>query len=666
MSRKRWVVSAGDKQLASEISQICQVDILVALILVARGFTDPFEVDQLLDQEGQLDDPYELVDMEKAVNRIKKAITSGEKICVWGDYDADGITSTVMLYSYLKEKTNNVIYYVPEREEGYGLNNDGIKKLKDEKVELIVTVDNGITALEEIDYANSLGMQVVVTDHHLPSEKLPNAYAVVDPHRLDCTSSYKNYAGAGVAFKVICAMENKSGEQMALKYGDLAAVGTIADLMPLDGENRLIVKYGIELINSIREGFSAISEVSGFKKEITSTAVSFTIAPRLNAAGRVDSCQKAVELLLSKDKNEAISIAEQINQLNQLRQNIEKQVLSQAVEIIEKNNYMYDRVIVVEGNDWHHGIIGIVAARLCEMYSRPVIVLSDDKEFVSGSARSVGNFCLYDAIKSCEHLLYKFGGHAQAAGVTLVKENVEQFRQQINLFAKQRYGKMPFNEIVVDVKLKPNAFTPELVEAVGVLAPFGAGNPQPVYGLFNVKIEKITPVAQGKHLRIEVSKDGALTYVMAFSKRAEEFAFEVGDIVDMAISADLGEYMGKKQVSLTLKEIRYSGVDEEQFLDSIREYESFKRQEYEDVSSKITRKMVEDVYRVVRQGINIDSAKLCKKLDINYTQLMLCLDCLQEIEVIKNNSDQGVINTQRVEVQNKKELESSSTYIKAI
>lgn len=666
MSRKRWVVSAGDKFLAKEIAQECQIDVLVALILVARGYTDPFEVDQLLEQDGQLCDPYEFVDMEKAVERIKTAIENKEKICVYGDYDADGITSTVMLYSYLKEKTDNVLYYVPERAEGYGLNKNAIEKLKEENVDLIVTVDNGISANEEISFANSLGMQVIVTDHHLPGETLPDAYAIVDPHRKDCLSSYKNYAGAGVAFKFICALENKSGEQMATKYADLAAVGTIADLMPLDGENRLIVKYGIELINSIREGFNAISEVSGYKKEITSNAVSFTIAPRLNAAGRVGSCLKAVELLLTDSKSEAMSIAEQINELNQLRQSIEKQVFCEAVEIIEKNNYMYDRVIVVKGENWHHGIIGIVASRICEQYSCPSIVLSNDGIYASGSARSVGDFCLYDAIKSCEDLLYKFGGHAQAAGITLLKENVDKFRQQINLYAKQNYKKMPFNEITIDVKLKPSAFTPELIESLQVLAPYGAGNPQPVFGLFNMKIEKIVPVAQGKHLKIEASKDGDKAYVMAFSRTVDTFPFAVSDEVDMAISADVGEYMGKKQVNLVLKEIRYSNVDEDEYFDSIREYESFKREEYDEVTSKITRKTVEDVYRQVRCGINIDSAKLCKKLNISYAELMLSLDCLQEIGVIEKTGDMFTINAHSVSVENKKDLESSLTYTKAI
>ena len=670
MSRKRWVVPACDRQTAREIAEECDIDSLVALILVARGYADPFEVEEFLSDDQQLCDPFELIDMDKAVDRIHKALESGERICVYGDYDADGVTSTAMLYTYLKSKGAEVSYIVPEREENYGLNNNAIDKMAEDGVTLMITVDNGISAIEEIEYANSKGINVVVTDHHLPQSELPNAVAVVDPHRLDCPSSFKDYAGAGVCFKLLCALEGVSGEELYGSYVDLAAVGTIADVMPLVGENRIIVKRGVERLESNRVGLSAIIDAAGLRKRaINALAVSFGIAPRLNAAGRVGSCKRAVNLLIETDKKDAQLIAAEINQANVTRQSLERDISAQAVRLIEQQGLNFDRVIVVCGEGWHHGVIGIVASRICEKYGRPAIVLTDSGETVSGSARSTGDFSLYAAIDACSEVLERFGGHAQAAGLSMPKDNVDIFRKMINEYAAREYEDMPFAELKIDCKLKPSAFTVDMIHSLEALEPFGAGNAMPVFGLFQMRIDKITAVGSaGNHLRLELSRDSVSVSVMRFNCSLDDFGYKVGEVIDLAVSADINEFSGREQVSLTAKGVRASGVDDEALLMDIRLYERVKRGEslsgYEH-RCRLDRESVATVYKSVRNGFSGDVEALHSRLEGDcFAKLKLSLDVLKELGIIEYNEVDGVISVKVNNVNRKFELEESALYRK--
>lgn len=667
MSRKKWVVASCDREAAREIAGECDIDSLVALILVGRGYGDPFEVDELLNDDQQLCDPYELVDMDKAVARVKAALDSGERICVYGDYDADGVTSTAMLYTYLKSKGADVEYIVPEREENYGLNKGAVDRMSGDGVRLMITVDNGISAIDEIDYANSKGIDVVVTDHHLPQDRLPAAVAVVDPHRVDCPSSFKNYAGAGVCFKFICAMEGVPGENMCPQYADLAAIGTIADVMPLVNENRVIVRRGIERLLSARVGISAIVNAAALnKRHLSAVTVSFGIAPRLNAAGRVGSCDRAVRLLIENDPNKAAAIAADINQANVDRQSLERSISEQAIELIRQQSLNYDRVIVVCGNGWHHGVIGIVASRICDKFGKPAIVLSIDSDEASGSARSVGDFSLYDAISACSGLLNRFGGHAQAAGLSMPSDKVEEFRRKINAYAEAEYGDMPFNELRIDCKLRPSAFTTDMVRSLDVLAPFGMGNAVPVFGLFGMRLDRITAVgSNGNHLRLEISRDGMSVTVMCFSCPPERFGYEIGCLLDFAVTADVSEFSGREQVTITVKGVRPSGIDEDELLKEIRLYERLKRGEnisgFED-AFRITRDTVAAVYRAVRRGFDGAIEALLQRSKTGYLKLRLSLDVLSELGLAELKCDDDVVSVMLNGAERKFDLDESALY----
>lgn len=668
MSRKRWIVATGNRELARTIAEECDIDELVALILAARGYTDPFEVEEFLSDDQQLCDPFELADMDRAVERIQKALAAGEKICVYGDYDADGVTSTAMLYSYLRRKGADVMYMVPEREENYGLNRNAVDRMKAENVTLMITVDNGISALEEIAYSNAKGIDVVVTDHHLPQDELPAAVAVVDPHRADCPSHFKHYAGAGVCFKLICALEGVPGEEMCAQYADLAAVGTIADVMPLEGENRLIVRRGMECLEKARVGFTAVLEAAGLRRRgVSAVTVSFGIAPRLNAAGRVGSCTRAVKLLIEEDRAAADRIAQDINEANVQRQTLERTISEQAIALIEAQGLEYDRVIVVCGEGWHHGVIGIVASRICERYGRPAIVLSAEGDEASGSARSVGEFSLYSAIGACSEGLTRFGGHAQAAGLSLPLDHVGTFRRRINQYAAEEYGDMPFSPLKIDCKLRPTAFTPSMVRSLEVLAPFGTGNPVPVFGLFGMHIDRITPVGTGGgHLRLELSRDGVPATVMCFGRSASRFGYAVGDTVDLAVTAEVSEYSGREQVTLSVKGIRPSGVDEEQLLRDMRLYERVRRGEAPDGGEdrcRLTREDVAVVYRAVRNGFEGEMEALMNKMkEIGYARMRLCLDILAELKLISCKTDADTVCITPMVSAKKAELTDSSLF----
>ena len=661
MSRKRWLVAPYDKALASELAEECDIDALVALILVSRGLSDPFEVEEFLSDDQQLCDPFELLDMDKACERINTAIEQNEKICVYGDYDADGVTSTAILYTYLKSRGADVSYKVPERSEGYGISIAAVDLMHSEGVKLIITVDNGITAVKEVAHAASLGIDTVVTDHHLPQGQLPDAVAVVDPHREDCPSTFKEYAGAGVAFKVVCGLEGVSGEELCGLYADLAAIGTIADVMKLTDENRLIVKRGVENIEN-RAGVRAVMDVASLRKRgITATTVSYGIAPRLNAAGRVGSCLRAVRLLTEEDESAAAALAAEINEANALRQQLERDISDQAIALIEKEGMQYDRVIVVYGEGWHHGVIGIVASRICNRYGRPAIVLSNEDGIAVGSARSVGEFSLYDAISSCSHLLTRFGGHAQAAGVSLKMENVDEFRRAINQYAAERYDDMPFDVLNIDCRLRPTAFTPAMVHSLDALAPFGVGNPLPVFGLFDMTIDRITPVGNGGHLRLEVSRDGGSVNAMLFGCSADRLGYRKGDKVDLAVNAEISEYMGHEQVTITVKGIRPAGVDEDETLSQIRLFERLMRNE-DTGEATLSRDDIIKVYRAAQSGFSGNEEALAMQCSLGYFATRAAVEVLSQLGIISYTDDGGNLQLTLNAVEGKLQLENSEIY----
>ena len=643
MGYKKWQVRELDRNLAKNLAQECDVEPIVALIASSRGYSDPTDLEQFLSDEVIFSDSYELADIMHAADLVNMAIESDKKIAVFGDYDCDGVTATALLYRYLKTRNANCIYYIPDRfNEGYGMNCEAVKHLKNQDVEFIITVDNGISCIEEIELANELGITVVVTDHHLPGEILPNAAAVVDPHRKDCPSSFKTVCGAQVAFKLICVMEGKEPEELLHLYADILSVAVIADVMPLTYENRIIVKHGVEkLKTNPLIGLSALLNVAGVSHDnISASRVTFGICPRINAAGRMGNAARAVELLCCDNMLEALKIADEIDKENSLRQQTEREIFEQAVKSIEENNYKYDRVIVVDGEGWHHGVVGIVASRICEKYGSPCIVISSDGQTAHGSGRSFEGFSLYDAIYSCKDLLTKFGGHSQAAGISINAQDIPEFRIAINAYAQKI--DLPVPVLNLDCRLNPSALTLDLSESLKQLEPYGFGNPAVLFGIYGVKINRITPIANNKHLRLLFTKGDNTFQTVMFGMNDKDFCFEVGDEVDIAVNVETNKFNGNDSVSVQIKAIRISGIDDDRLFYDISQYNNFMAsKEYNPKNLTPTRQEVGMVYKTISQKpILFDRIKYLHLNSLGYAKIMISLKILKELDLVVFNNNQ--------------------------
>ena len=539
MILRKWEVRPLDKERAAAFAQTYGVPFFLAMLMNIRGLDDAAHLREFLGEGEPLSDPFLLKDMDKAAARITRAVDNMEKIAVYGDYDADGVTSTAMLYSYLETRGADVIFYIPQREgEGYGMNMGAVKYLKEQGVSLIVTVDNGISSVQEVARANELGIDVVVTDHHRPQAILPDAVAVVDAYRPDDTSPYKHFSGVGIAFKLLMALEDGAGdvEDLLEAYSDLAAIGTIGDIVPLTGENRTLIRAGLErLSQSDRPGVQALLENAGIAgKALTSTNVAFTLVPRINATGRMGAPERAVRLLISGYEEEAEVLSEEICADNEERRRVEAEIAEAAFADIEAKGYMKDRVVVVDGENWHHGVIGIVASRVTERCGKPCMIISRGETEAKGSGRSIEGFSLFEAICACGDLLIKFGGHPMAAGITLKPENIEAFRKRINQYAAEHFPQMPTQTVTLDCKLNPAALSVSMAQSLTQLEPFGNGNPQPVFGLFNMELSNVTPVGGGGHLRLTLEKNGAVITAMRFNTKPEELPYHIGDKIDLS------------------------------------------------------------------------------------------------------------------------------------
>lgn len=650
MSRKKWITAHIDKDLAAQVAENHSLDPFTALILVSRGITEYEDVEEFFDTDFSFCDPYLIADMDKAVERIQKAIENFEKICVYGDYDCDGITSTALMYSYLTSRGADVTYYIPDRiTEGYGMNCSAIKKLSEQGVRLIVTVDNGISAIEEIEYAKTLGIETVVTDHHKAGDILPDAVAVVDPHRLDCNLHFKEWAGVGVAFKVICALEKGDYTSVLAEYADIIAVGTIADVVDLRDENRAIVKYGVAKINSNPcNGINALRQIAGVsERPLGAVGVTYSLAPRINAAGRIQSAVTALKLLLCDDLAVALDIAEQVDNCNRQRHTLENDIMEAAVAHIEANEALkYSRVIVVCGEGWHHGVIGIVAARITEKYGKPSIVITFEGDEGTGSARSIDGFSVYDAIKYCEADLTHFGGHTMAAGLGIKRENVDDFFNKINEYAKAQEATVP--TLTLDCKLNPAYINAALVESLETLEPFGAGNAQPLFGIFGVRLVNIKPVGDGKHLRLGFTKGNTQFTAMKFSTTLNEFPYREGDTVDLAVRIEKNEFRGEVKATVQIRDIRFAGVDEDNLFKSQALYEKFKRGEalnsHEARFLAPNREFLLGVFNLIKSykiwTFDIEALLVRAKCPYErYCTMLVSLDILCELGLIKRKGE---------------------------
>ncbi len=652
MSRKKWIFSNFDKEYAADIAERYELSPFAAVLLACKNLSDD-ELDSFLsDENAFLVDPYELPDMDKAVMRIRQAIDNFERITVYGDYDADGVSSTALLYLYLLSEGADVQYYIPDRlTEGYGMNLDAVRTIKERGTDLIITVDNGISAITECEKIKALGMDVVITDHHRPGDTLPDAIAVVDPYRNDFDGVFCEWAGVGVAFKLIEALSD-GDEEVLNMYADLVTIGTVGDVVPLISENRVFVKNGIEMISdSERPGIVALKAIAGINAQvITSSNIAFALVPRINAAGRMGSAETAIKLLLSENFDDARLLAEEVNEANILRQQTELKILKEAEEKIEKTpGMLYDRVLVVAGDGWHSGVIGIVAARLTEKYARPCLVIGIQDGVGKGSGRSIEGFSLFESLAAVSECLDHFGGHTLAAGFQLEEDKIEELRHRINEYAAQIL--MPVPTVKIDCRISPKYVNVNLIEELHTLEPFGAGNAQPVFAMMKMKIDKIEGLSQNKHTKISLSKQDAKITAMKFGVSPESFDFSAGDTVDVAATFDKNEYMGTVKVSVIVKDIRFSSLDEEKVINSENIYSKYKRSETltEKEKSLICpdRDFIGKVFRVLREGVWLKSDEaLLHKIGDDGARLCtvkVSIDVLEEMGLIERNNKEKTI-----------------------
>lgn len=645
---KLWTVAPFNKNEAKAIQDQYELPGIIAMLLQIRNITSREEIEEFLYNDSQIASPFEIKDMDKACRRVQAAIENEEFICVYGDFDADGVTSTALLYSYLDAVGARVMYYIPSREaEGYGMNNRAIDLLRQKGVNLIVTVDNGIAAIEEIKYAKSLGIDTVVTDHHMPLGELPDACAVVDLHRADCPSRFKQLSGVGVAFKLIMALEGEYCDVDSLldNYADLLSLGTIGDIVELKSENRVFVKRGLQsLMNTDREGIKALLSNAGLdNKTLTTGNVSFTLVPRINAVGRLGLSGKSVDLLLTESETEAKEIASAMGYDNTERQQIERDILQNINEIIVRNpSLVMDKIIVIDGKNWHQGVVGIVAARIKEIYGKPAIVITRDGEFARASGRSIEGFALCDAVAACADLLTHYGGHPMAIGLSMRSENIELFRKRINEYADS-VGTMPYDTLNIECKLNPASISVDLVQELSYLQPYGAGNPTPVFGLYNMTLTNIIPRKNNKHLNLVFSRNNVTVPMILFSTSAEELPYEKGDVLDIAVTLDTNEFNGNVGVSVVVKELKSHIDDPLAIAESQRVFETFCRGGL--LSAEQLKSIFPDrndfalLYRYLREhhGYSHRIDTLVSRLNnqLSYGKIRVALEAMNELGLIQ-------------------------------
>ena len=556
---------------------------LLAAVLAAHGIEDvPAAAEFLRIEESLSLSPFLMKDMDRAASRIDRALRTGEHMAVFGDYDVDGITATAILVDYLRRRGGQVSHYIPRRiEDGYGLSADAMRTLHERGVSLVITVDCGITGVEEVDFAATLGMDVVVTDHHECKDELPRAAAVVDPHRPDCPYPFKHLAGCGVALKLVLALGGEEqAEELLTRYCPLAAVGTVADVMRMAGENRTIVARGLaHITDNDFIGLQALLRETGLdQKEITSVQIGYVLAPRINAAGRMGEADRAAELMLCKDPATARALARELCELNRQRQAVEQEIYAQAIEMIETLPADERHALVLADHQWHQGVVGIVASRLSEKYACPSFMIHISGHTGKGSCRSWGGFNLFAALEECSDLLLGFGGHELAAGFTIEEDKIPAFRRRMNQCVLRFMGGRPAaSALDVDVVLRrPELVTLWEVEQLRRLEPYGNGNERPLFSLLGVTLDRIQGVGQNRHLKLRLSKGTAQMEGIFFSVTPQQCPCQAGERVDVAFYLQVNEFRGSRTVQLQVVDLRpslQSSAREEESLALLRRLE---------------------------------------------------------------------------------------------
>lgn len=652
MKTKKWNIAWPDMDAIRTLINQCGYAPLTAAVLCARGMDTPEKAADFLNYDlSGLHDPFLLPDMQDAVTVITEAIEAGEHIAVFGDYDVDGITSTCVLVRYLKSRGAICSHYIPDRlTEGYGLNKAALLKLRQQGVSLVVTVDSGITAAEEIAYAREIGLKVVVTDHHECKDSLPDALAIVNPKRSDSKYPFKDLAGVGVVFKLICAMAGADGRHdIVTDYLDLVAVGTIADVMLLRGENRVIVTYGLALLQQTENaGLRMLMREAGVEdRRVTSSLVSFTLAPRINAAGRMGCADMAAELFLTDSPSRAQEIAVMLCCQNKERQNAENAILKQAFDVLQKEyDPQEDRMIVLWGENWHHGVVGIVSSRISDRYGCPTVLISLDGDVGKGSGRSVNGFNLFEALEHSSAFLEKFGGHALAAGLTITRENLPAFKKSICAYAKENISEEDLMPVVnVDCLISPNDISLEAIRELSILEPYGMGNREPIFAIRELTVEEITPISSDRHLKMSLIKAGRRFTAMLFGTGSGGCPVVQGDVVDAAFSLEINHFRGRQNIQLMLKDIHLSDCELEKDHYFLTCYSNFINGEeltdsqvnmlypnradlvavWRHIISKAQNGKLTAPYNTLSRRISYESRRL-----INIGKLFVCLDVFSE------------------------------------
>lgn len=688
--KKVWSLryTPGNSETDAAIEKLARemkVSKVTASLIYNRGFSDAKSGEAFMrPEEDTLHDPFLMKDMDRAVERVSEAIRNGERITVYGDYDVDGVTSVTLLYLYLKSLGADVNYYIPLRaKEGYGVSRAAIDTLSERGTRLIITVDTGITANIEVEYAKELGIDTVVTDHHECHGELPLACAVVNPHRPDCTYPFCELAGVGVVFKFVCGYEiarcpsltpAEAMHNICEEYIDLVAVGTVADVMPLVDENRVIVKLGLALIDGgARVGLAALIEAANNssatrpatgvaekntkKRKINSGYISFSLAPRINAAGRISSASKAVELLLAEDNDKASSLADELCEINLIRQREENSIAEQAYKVIEESHdFERDKVIVLENDTWQQGIIGIVSSRITEKYGLPSILISfagatdgdsDPHDVGKGSGRSVKGINLVEALDHCKEHLVQFGGHELAAGLSVMRCNIPSFRRMINDYARESFPEDIFVlKYEADCEIPAEELSMGLVDEISMLEPFGVANQSPMFLVSDMTVERVISMGAGKHTKLMLSSGGKSYTAVCFGMSASSVDFHFGEKIDILCQLAVNEFRGQKSLQLIVQDIRLSPSLEARYEDEKTRYKDIvggaSHTKEEDLIP--TRADVAHVYKFLRYegmcGHTMFSYRVLHSaileqlnIDLNSAKLRFIIDILADMKV---------------------------------
>ena len=558
---KKWQIYQVDNEKVEELQKKYNINKLLATIIANRGITGE-QINKFLNpKRSDFYNPYGMPDMEIAVERIEKAIKNQEKTIIYGDYDVDGITSVTVLKSFLEERGLQVGVYIPNRlEEGYGLNKEAVEKISKQGYTLMITVDCGISAVEEVKYANELGIETIITDHHEPGNEIPEAMAIVDAKRKDNTYPCRNLAGVGVVFKLIQAISIKMGleEKEYLKYLDIVCIGTISDIVPLTDENRVIVKLGLKLVEQTRNlGLRAILQETGYNK-IDSITISFGIAPRINACGRMGYQEEALKLFLSKDINEVNMLTQKLNEYNKIRQEIEKNIFSDAIVQIEEKKLENKNTIVLMGKNWHHGVIGIVASKITEMYFKPSILLCEEDDYGKGSGRSIPGFDLYETLTECKESIDRFGGHSMAVGITVKKEKFNEFKEKLEQIAKEKNIEEIVPILKIDAQINLDEISRDMVESLKELEPFGEENKTPLFLFRNLKIDSIRALTEGKHLKLTLKDNKNIVNAIGFNLGEYSNEYKIGDRIDVVGNLEINSFNGVENIQINIKDLMKS------------------------------------------------------------------------------------------------------------